>query len=179
MVVVLALIIELVVTAMLGGLPYSLGFYTGRAFSLVTSTVVLLALLAETTKLYAGLARANLAASIVGASQTLSSEIELPRLIERLMTIAIEKAGADGGILILPSENDEYRIRAEARATGDQIEVTMRQEAITEATCPEFPVRHVIRTRENVILDDASKLNVFSADRYLRDRRSKSSSACR
>ena len=174
MVVVLALIIELVVTAMLGGLPYSLGFYTGRAFSLVTSTVVLLALLAETTKLYAGLARANLAASIVGASQTLSSEIELPRLIERLMTIAIEKAGADGGILILPSENDEYRIRAEARATGDQIEVTMRQEAITEATCPESLVRHVIRTRENVILDDASKLNVFSADRYLRDRRSKS-----
>ena len=173
MVVVLALIIELVVTAMLGGLPYSLGFYTGRAFSLVTSTVVLLALLAETTKLYASLARANLAASIVGASQTLSSEIELPKLIERLMTIAIENAGADGGILILPSEG-EYRIRAEARATGDQIEVTMRQEAITEAICPESLVRHVIRTRGNVILDDASKLNLFSADRYLGGRRSKS-----
>ncbi|MGA2291790.1 GAF domain-containing sensor histidine kinase, partial [Bradyrhizobium sp.] len=35
-------------------------------------------------------------------------------------------------------------------------------------------VRYVIRTRENVILDDASKPNLFSADDYLRDRRSKS-----
>ena len=172
MIVVLALIIELVITALLGGRPYSLGFYTGRAFSLVTSTVVLLALLAETTKLYAGLARANMAASIVGASQTLSSEIELPKLIEQLMTIAIENAGADGGMLILLSEG-EYRIRAEAEATGDQIEITMRQEAITEAICPESLVRYVIRTRENVVLDDASKLNLFSADRYLGGRRSK------
>ncbi len=172
MIVVLALIIELVITALLGGRPYSLGFYTGRAFSLVTSTVVLLALLAETTKLYAGLARANMVASIVGASQTLSSEIELPKLIEQLMTIAIENAGADGGMLILLSEG-EYRIRAEAEATGDQIEITMRQEAITEAICPESLVRYVIRTRENVVLDDASKLNLFSADRYLGGRRSK------
>ena len=33
----------------------------------------------------------------------------------------------------------------------------MRQEAITGITCPESLVRYVIRTRENVILDDASK----------------------
>ena len=97
----------------------------------------------------------------------------MPRLIERLMTIAIENAGADRGILILPS-GDEYLIQAEARATGDQIEVTMRQEPITGVTCPESLVRHVIRTRESVILDDASKPNLFSADDYLRDRRSKS-----
>ena len=64
------------------------------------------------------------------ASQALSSEIVLPKLIERLMTIAIENAGADRGLLILPS-GDEYLIQAEARATGDQIEVTMRQEPMT------------------------------------------------
>jgi PAS domain S-box-containing protein len=94
-------------------------------------------------------------------------------LIERLMTIAIENAGADRGLLILPS-GDEYRIQAEARATGDQIEVTMRQEPITRIACPESVVRYVIRTKESVILDDASKPNLFSADDYLRDRQSKS-----
>jgi signal transduction histidine kinase len=60
MVVVLAMIVELAITALIGGLGprtaslgfYSLGFYTGRLFSLVTATVVLIALLAETTKLY-------------------------------------------------------------------------------------------------------------------------------
>ena len=43
-------------------------------------------------------------ASVVKASQALSSEIVLPKLIERLMTIAIENAGADRGLLILPAE---------------------------------------------------------------------------
>ena len=95
-------------------------------------------------------------ASVVKASQALSSEIALPKLIERLMKIAIENAGADRGLLILPS-GDEYLIQAEARTTGDQIEVTMRQEPITGINCPESLVRYVIRTHESVILDDASK----------------------
>jgi PAS domain S-box-containing protein len=112
-------------------------------------------------------------ASVVKASQALSSEIVLPKLIERLMKIAIENAGADRGLLILPS-GDEYLIEAEARATGDQVEVTMRHEPITRIDCPESLVRYVIRTQESVILDDASKPSLFSADDYLRDRQSKS-----
>jgi PAS domain S-box-containing protein len=112
-------------------------------------------------------------ASVVKASQALSGEIELPKLIDRLMKIAIENAGADRGLLILPS-GDEYQILAEARATGDQIEVAMRQQPITGITCPESLVRYVIRTQESVILDDATKSNLFSADDYLRDRQSKS-----
>ena len=112
-------------------------------------------------------------ASVVKASQALSSEIALPKLIEQLMTIAIENAGADRGLLILPS-GDEYLIRAEARATGDQIAVTMRQEAIAGSSGPESLVRYVIRSRESVILDDASRPNMFSDDDYLRERQSKS-----
>ena len=109
MVVMLASAIELAITALFGGLGplFTLGFYTGRVFSLVTSTAVLAALLAETTRLYAGLARANILASVLKASQALSSEIEPAKLIERLMTIALENAGADRGVLILPG-GDEY-----------------------------------------------------------------------
>ncbi len=173
MIVVLASIIEIVITASLGGRPYSLGFYTGRAFSVVTSTAVLTALLAETSRLYAGLARANTLTSIVGASQALSSEIVLPRLVERLITLAIQNTGADRGVLILPA-GDEFLIQAEARTTGDQIEVAMRAEPIDAIVCPQSIVRHVIRTQESVILDDASKPNPFSGDDYLRDRKPKS-----
>jgi PAS domain S-box-containing protein len=179
MVVVLASIVELAVTALFGQafftgpFRFTLGFYTGRVFSLVTSTVVLTGLLAETTRLYGRLAHASMLGSAVKASQALSSEIELPELMERLMTIAIESAGADRGLLMLPS-GDEFLIQAEARATGGQIEVTMRQKPITGITCPESLIRYVIRTRESVILDDASKPNLFSADGYLHDRRSKS-----
>ncbi len=89
------------------------------------------------------------------------------------MKIAIENASADRGVLIMPA-GDEYLIQAEARSSGDRVEVTMSPEPITRITCPESLVRYVIRTQENVILDDASKPNLFSADDYLRDRQSKS-----
>ena len=48
-------------------------------------------------------------ASVVKASQAVSSEILLPKLMERLMTIALENAGADRGLLILPG-GDEHLI---------------------------------------------------------------------
>jgi PAS domain S-box-containing protein len=111
--------------------------------------------------------------TVVKASQAVSSEIVLSRLIERLMTIALENAGADRGLLILPVE-DDHLIQAEAKASGDQIEVVLCQKLITGVTCPESIVHYVIRTRESVILDDASKPNIFFGDDYLRSRPAKS-----
>jgi PAS domain S-box-containing protein len=112
-------------------------------------------------------------ATIVKASQAVSSEIVLSKLIERLMTIALENAGADRGLLILPAE-DDHLIQAEAKASGDQIDVVLCQKLITGVTCPESIVRYVIRTGETVILDDASRPNIFSEDDYLRGRPAKS-----
>jgi PAS domain S-box-containing protein len=110
--------------------------------------------------------------SVVKASQAVSSEIVLPKLIERLMTIALENAGADRGVLILPGK-DDHLIHAEAQATGDQVEVVLCQKPITGTTCPASLVRYVIRTHESVILDDASKPNLFSDD-YFCDRQPRS-----
>jgi PAS domain S-box-containing protein len=112
-------------------------------------------------------------ASVVKASQAVSSEIVLSKLIERLMTIALENAGADRGLLMLPAE-DDHLIHAEGRATGDQVEVTLREKSITGSACPESIIRYVIRTHENVILDDTSRPTPFSEDDYLRGRQAKS-----
>jgi PAS domain S-box-containing protein len=112
-------------------------------------------------------------ATVVKASQAVSTEIVLSKLIEQLMTIALENAGADRGLLVLRAEND-YLIQAEAKAAGNQIEVVLCQELISDATCPESIIRYVIRTRESVILDDVSKPNIFSEDKYLRARPAKS-----
>jgi PAS domain S-box-containing protein len=107
--------------------------------------------------------------SVVKASQAVSSEIVLPRLIERLMTIALENAGADRGLLMLPTE-DEYLIQAEARAEGEKIQVALCQKPISPVACPETILRYVIRSHESVILDDGSRSDLFSEDEYLRDR---------
>jgi signal transduction histidine kinase len=59
MVVALASILEQLFTGILSSGRFSLGFYAGRLFSVVTATVVLAVLLTETTRLYARLARSN------------------------------------------------------------------------------------------------------------------------
>jgi PAS domain S-box-containing protein len=110
-------------------------------------------------------------AAVVKASQALSGEMLLPRLIERLMTIAVQNAGADRGLLILPDGND-YRIEAEARADGEQI--VLHYGAAAEPAVPEAIIRYVMRTQECVILDDAAKPNLFSEDPYLALRRQRS-----
>jgi len=52
-------IVELVFSGLLPAVRFSLGFYAGRVFSIITSSIVLIVMLAETTRLYMGLARSN------------------------------------------------------------------------------------------------------------------------
>ena len=59
MVVALVFIMELVFSGLLPTVRFSLGFYAGRVFSIITSSIVLIALLAEMTQLYMRLARSN------------------------------------------------------------------------------------------------------------------------
>ncbi|MBV8278939.1 MAG: hypothetical protein JO170_27270, partial [Verrucomicrobia bacterium] len=63
-------------------------------------------------------------ATVVKVSHAVSEEIVLEQLIETLMVIAIEHAGAQRGLLILPF-GDEYRIVAEATTGVDQVKVQM------------------------------------------------------
>ncbi len=111
--------------------------------------------------------------TVVKASQALSSEIVLPTLIEKLMRIAVEHAGAERGLLIL-LRGDEPHIEAEATTRHGRAEVTVRQTAITPSDLPQSALQYVIRTRERVILDDASVRNLYSEDEYVRRRRPRS-----
>ena len=54
-----ALLIEIALASVLSGDRYTLSWYAGRFYQLVTATVVMVVLLAEMTKLYAHLARSN------------------------------------------------------------------------------------------------------------------------
>jgi PAS domain S-box-containing protein len=111
--------------------------------------------------------------SVVMALQAVSREIDLGKLIETLMMIAVEHAGAERGLLFLPYEH-EHRIMAEATTHGDSVQVMLGQAFVTLPKFPESILRYVVRTRKSVILDDASVQNLFSADEYLRRRHCRS-----
>ena len=100
--------------------------------------------------------------TVVKASQVLSSEIVLPKLIERLMRIAVEHAGAERGLLIL-LRDDKPQIEATAISRGT-VEVSVRQAVIVPLDLPKSALQYVLRTRERVVLDDASVRNLYSED---------------
>jgi predicted ATPase/signal transduction histidine kinase len=111
--------------------------------------------------------------TVVKASQALSSEIVLPKLIETLMRIAVEHAGAERGLLILLGGN-EPQIEAEATTIHGMVEVAVRQTIMRSLHLPESMLQYVIRTREPVVLDDASVRNLYSEDEYVRQKRPRS-----
>jgi predicted ATPase/GAF domain-containing protein len=111
--------------------------------------------------------------SVVKASQALSSEIVLPRLIETLMRLAVEHAGAERGLLIL-LRGDEPQIEAEVTTGHQRVAVTVRRTAVTPSDLPQSALHYVIRTRQRVLLDDASVGNLYSEDEYLRQKRTRS-----
>jgi PAS domain S-box-containing protein len=109
----------------------------------------------------------------VKASQAVSGEIVLENLIKTLMVIALEHAGAERGLLILP-RGDQLWVEAEATTGGEDVTVRLLDGAHTTAGLPESLVRYVMRTRETVILDDVSSQNPFSADPYIVQRPARS-----
>jgi PAS domain S-box-containing protein len=107
--------------------------------------------------------------TVVKASQALASEIVLGHLIEKLMRIAVEYAGAERGLLIL-LRGEEPLIEAEVTTGHGQARVLVRQAAITPLDLPNSALHYVIRTRERVVMDDASIRNLYSEDEYVREK---------
>src|SRR5271168_5134186 len=111
--------------------------------------------------------------TVLKAAQAVSSEIVLDKLIETLLRIAVEHAGADRGLLFL-FQDDEPQTAAEATTGRGQVDVMLRRTSVSPAEHPESVLQYVSRTLESVLLDDALAQNPFSADQYIRDKRAKS-----
>ena len=107
------------------------------------------------------------------ASQTLSSEMAVPSLLEKLMRLAVEHAGAERGLLIL-LQDDVPHIEAEVTTARGSVEVTVRRAPVTPSELPQSALQYVLRTRERVVLDDASVEGLLSSDEYVLRRRPKS-----
>ncbi len=112
-------------------------------------------------------------ATVIKVSQAVSGEIVLEKLIDTLMRTAIEHAGAERGLLILP-RGVEQRIEAEATTSGDTVIVRLREPSVAATALPESIVHYVMHTQESVILDDAAAQNPYSADAYIRQHQARS-----
>jgi PAS domain S-box-containing protein len=105
-------------------------------------------------------------ATVLKALQAVSGEIVPERLIETLLRMSLEHAGADRGVLLLPGEGG-LRIRAAATSDHGTLTVRLREGPARADDLAESVVQYVARAHESVILNDASVPNPFSGDGYL------------
>ncbi|MGL4617556.1 MAG: PAS domain-containing protein, partial [Chroococcidiopsis sp.] len=107
-------------------------------------------------------------AAVLKASQAISSEIELDRLLRSLMQILIENAGAQTGSLILENSG-EWAIEAACELNdGENVCTTQVLESMPMANrLPESIIQYAIRTHEPVLLNDATREGNFTHDPYI------------
>jgi len=118
-------------------------------------------------------------ATVIKASQAISGEIKLENLLYNLMKILIENAGAQTGFLIL-NHKGSWVIEAQGKINSD--EVTILQSIPIEFVDPETSIpilpttiiNYVLRTQENIVLNDAANQGQFINDPYIIATKSKS-----
>ncbi|WP_341732522.1 AAA family ATPase [Microcoleus sp. EPA2] len=104
--------------------------------------------------------------TVVKASQALSGEIFISSLLEKLLYIIRENAGAQKIIFIA---NTGHKLAIEVALFGDNHDVTVLESLpITEGgMLPVSLINYVERTREPLVLEDATVTDRFNFDPYL------------
>ncbi|WP_437721064.1 AAA family ATPase [Sorangium sp. So ce861] len=102
--------------------------------------------------------------SVVKASQSISGELKLPRLLEMLLRIVVEHAGAEEGYALLV-RGDRLSTAAAIAASEGAARLLDAGEAAT-AALPRSVINYVRRSHERVLLDDAAARHPFSEDTY-------------
>jgi predicted ATPase/serine phosphatase RsbU (regulator of sigma subunit) len=109
----------------------------------------------------------------VRATQALAGELELGSLLERLMRVIVENAGAQRGLLVL---NHNGRLEVEALVTVAEAEVKLglREPIEQSALLAASVVQYVSRSKEALVLPDAAADPRFARDPYVAAQRPRS-----
>lgn len=100
--------------------------------------------------------------TILKASQAISQEIQLDRLLESLLKVILESAGADQGAILLPEE-DRWNIAVQGNS--DRTDITLQP--LTEEMLPLSIVQYTARTQRKLVIHDATKESICAVDPYV------------
>lgn len=104
--------------------------------------------------------------SIIKSSSAISGEIRLENLLQKIMNIVIENAGAQRGILLLKSKND-FIIEAEGSTMNTEVKVRTNIPLKNYSEIPHSLIYYVERTKEHNVIHDALHDDKFKKDEYI------------
>jgi GAF domain-containing protein len=105
------------------------------------------------------------------ASQAISGEIILDKLLASLMTILIQNAGAQTGFLMLDRAG-EWVVEASGEVDADGVKVL--PSIPINQYLPASIINYVTRTQETVVEKDAAQQGKFTLDPYIKANKTKS-----
>ncbi|MDM8558846.1 SpoIIE family protein phosphatase [Candidatus Parabeggiatoa sp. HSG14] len=103
--------------------------------------------------------------SVMKAVQALSEEIVLSKLLEKMMHIVIENAGASVGFLLLPQKK-QWVIEAKGHVDSDKVKL-LQSTSLGNQPIAETIIHYVARTKENVVLNNATQEGQFTRDAHI------------
>jgi predicted ATPase/transcriptional regulator with GAF, ATPase, and Fis domain len=105
-------------------------------------------------------------ATVLKAAQAIAVEIELDDLLRKLMTIALENAGAEQGVF-LQERDGRLMVEAEAFASPETIRVRPGIPFEQATNLSQGVVQYVLRTGASLVLGDARSDPRFAADPHV------------
>lgn len=103
--------------------------------------------------------------AVLKASQIISGEIVMEKLLEKLIKILMENAGAQE-ILLIIKKGKKLFIEAEGKSEEREVSI-FRGIPVEERELPQTIIRYVERTKDFVVLDNSANESPFSRDPYL------------
>ncbi|TAE46871.1 MAG: GAF domain-containing protein [Cytophagales bacterium] len=111
--------------------------------------------------------------TIIKASQTLSGQVILSSLLEKMMKIVVENAGAEKGLLILP-EGNRWFVEAEYYANEGDVKALQSipiEQVDGNTDTPKLSsglINYIIRTKETIVLHDAGSEKSVIGPNYVK-----------
>ncbi len=111
--------------------------------------------------------------TLLKASQTISKEIHLSKVLEKMLRFLIENAGADRGILLL-AQGEEWFIQGEIDVQGNL--ETLQEIPLVDAYKTLFvkAINYILNTEELLVVQDISQDTRFAKANYVRQTHLKS-----
>jgi len=106
--------------------------------------------------------------SLMKSSQAMSSEIELDKLLQKLLIILLQNAGAHR-VLLISKVNDAWFVEAEGTPTEQNISTIHAEQFEQRSDLPLALIRYVMRTKETSLVQSISEIEHYGAnDEYIR-----------
>lgn len=111
--------------------------------------------------------------TVLKAERALASEIQLDRLLEEMLRIVLQNAGAERGVILL-GQDDRMLVHGVATAQPPAVVVMPALELASYPDICAAAVNYVVRTAQPVVLSNAAESGEYINDSYVRARRIKS-----